>query len=100
MLMPTMLQLDSTRELARHVPVAGEAAHAVDELVVGDDLHGRAKVGHAHAAQDLAKDLFLVDLHVGGDVVNQRAAQPEGDRRQCYALKNRRKEGKNRSLRQ
>jgi len=62
------------RELARHVGIAGNAADAVAELVVVDDLYRSGIVFGAHAAEQRAEDLYLVDPRAGRDVVEQRAA--------------------------
>ena len=69
--------LHAAAEFARHVAVAGEAGYAVAELVVVDELQRLGEVGHAHAGQHGAEDFFLVDSHLGGHVVKQRAAEPE-----------------------
>ena len=69
--------LNATRELAGHIAIAGEAGHAVAEFVGVDQLHGRAEIGHPHATQHGAEDLFLVDAHRGRHVVEQRAAGEE-----------------------
>ena len=66
--------LDASRKLAGHTTVAGEAGHPIAKLVVVNQLHGLGKVLGTHAGQHRSKDLFLVDAHVGLDVVEQRAA--------------------------
>ncbi|MDT4820639.1 hypothetical protein FQZ97_537850 [compost metagenome] len=69
--------LDAPAELAGDVTVTGIKAHAVAELVVIDELHGLGEILDAQARQHRTEDFLLVDAHVRGDVVEQRASQPE-----------------------
>src|SRR5207245_11290559 len=69
--------LYTPRELACHVAVAREARDAVAELVVIDEVDRSLQVMYAHAGEHRAEDLFLVDLHLGRDMVEPRAAHPE-----------------------
>ena len=68
--------LYATTELACHIAIAGEATHTVAELVRVDQINRTDKVRHAHAAEHRSKNFFFVNAHVGGDVVEQRAAYP------------------------
>ncbi len=67
--------LDLVRELARRVAVAGEDGGAVAVFVLVDHAGRRLVVRRTHDRQHRAEDLLLIDRHVGGDVVEQRAAQ-------------------------
>src|SRR3954468_24855733 len=72
---PDHPDIDLVRELARRVAVAGEDGGAVAELVLVDHAGRRLVIRRAHDRQHRAENLFLVDRHVGRDVVEQRAAQ-------------------------
>src|SRR5690554_6741683 len=69
--------LDAAAELTGHAAALGEAAHAVAEFVVVDQLDGGGDVGDPNADQHRAEDLLLVDGHLRGDMVEQGAAHPE-----------------------
>ena len=69
--------LNAPTEFTRHVAVAGETRHAIAKLVVVDDLHSGGEVGNTHTRQYRAKNFFFVNAHVGGDLVEQRAAHPK-----------------------
>src|SRR5690606_17015522 len=59
------------------VAVTGKATDAIGELVAVDQLHRGGEIGHAYARQHRTEDFFFVDAHLGGDVVEQRATEPE-----------------------
>jgi hypothetical protein len=75
-LMPTMPDLHAARELARHVAVAGEAGHAVAELVVVDQLQASRSPGRAHSTAPGRRSLPC-RCACRRDVVEQRAAEEE-----------------------
>ncbi len=66
--------LDAASECTRHAAIAGEARHAIAELVGIDQRHGTGKIRNVHNAQHRAEDFLLVDLHLRRDVVEQRRA--------------------------
>ncbi len=69
--------IDAVREIARRVAVAGIDRGAVAVFVVHGQLD-RILVGRgANRGQDRAKDLGLVDVHVGGHAVEQVGADKE-----------------------
>ncbi|MCY1435313.1 hypothetical protein D9M71_514030 [compost metagenome] len=69
--------LDAAGEFAGDVTVAGVARRAVAELMGVDQIDRLGKILDAHARQHRSEDFFLVDLHLGGDMVEHRATQPE-----------------------
>src|SRR5690554_5558099 len=69
--------LDTAAKLPCHAAALGETAYAVAELVSVDQLNGGSNIRHPHTSQHRAEDLFLVDRHLRGNVVKQRAAHPE-----------------------
>ena len=67
--------LHAAAEVAGGVAVAGEDAGAVAVLVLVDELEGFFEVVDADDAEDRAEDLFLVDTHLGLDVVEEAGAE-------------------------
>ena len=61
-------------EVAGRIAVAGEDGGAVAVLVTVDQLQRRFVVRASYHREHRAEDLFLVDLHVGLDLVEQTAA--------------------------
>ena len=69
--------IDAGGEIAGGVAVAGEDRRAVAVGVRHGELE-RLFVGFgAHGGEDGAEDLFAVDVHVGGDVVEEAGADEE-----------------------
>ena len=69
--------LYAATEFARHIAIAGVAAHAVAIFMGVDQIDCFGKVFDPHAAQHRAKNFFFVNAHVGRDVVKQGAAHPK-----------------------
>src|SRR6185437_113436 len=69
--------LHAAAEVAGGVAVAGEDAAAVAVLVLVDEFEGLLEVVDADDAEDGAEDLFLVNTHLGLDVVEERGAEEE-----------------------
>jgi len=63
------------REVARRIAVAGIDGDAIAVFVVIHQLQALGGVLGAHYTQHGAKDLLLVDFHVGRHVVEQAAAE-------------------------
>ena len=61
-------------EIAGGVAVAGEDCGAVAELMIVDHLDGGIVIRRAHHRENRAENLFLVDLHLGRDAVEQARA--------------------------
>src|SRR5665213_1353584 len=59
------------------VAVAREDGGAVAELMLVDKLERGGEVRRADDAEDRSEDLFLVDLHLGLDVVEEAAPEEE-----------------------
>src|SRR3954468_18233654 len=69
--------IDLGREVARGVAVAGEDGNAVAVIMLRRQRQRFLVVVRAHHREHRAKDLFLVDPHVLGDVVEQRTTEIE-----------------------
>ena len=69
--------LDAVGEGARRVAVAGEDGGAVAVFVGVDEIGGLLVAAGARNAEDGPEDLGLVDGHVLGHAVEQRAAEEE-----------------------
>ena len=69
--------LDARGEIAGRVAVTGEDGNAVTHLVVVGELDGVLVGRRTHHRQNGAEDLFLVDAHVGGHMVEQTTAHVE-----------------------
>ena len=76
-LMPTMPICTRRANSRATLPSLVKQATPLPNSCVVDELERRREVGHAHARQHRAEDLFLVDLHRRRDVVEQRAAGEE-----------------------
>src|SRR5258708_1242744 len=55
--------------------VGGEDRDGVDIFVVVDELCRAVEIGGAHDRQNRPEDLFLIDAHLGLDLVEQAAAE-------------------------
>src|SRR5580658_1367960 len=69
--------LYAAAEVAGGIAVAGENAGAVAVLVLVDEFEGLLEVVDADDAEDGAEDLFLVDTHLGLDVVEEAGTEEE-----------------------
>lgn len=69
--------LDAASEVAGGVAVAGEDRNAVAVFVFGGQTQCFLVVGGAYDCQDGPEDLFEVDRHTGGDLVEQGGAGEE-----------------------
>ncbi|MNP13216.1 hypothetical protein D3C76_1054870 [compost metagenome] len=68
---------DLVAEQARRFTVTGEDAGAVAILVIVDQLHRLFQAIDPNNAQHRPEDLFFIDAHFWGDVVEQAATQEE-----------------------
>ena len=68
---------DIVGEIAGGFAVAGVDAGAVAVDVVVDQIHRLLHGLHAYYLQHRAEDFFLITHHVGGNVIDQRAAEVE-----------------------
>ena len=64
-------------ELASGVAVAGVDGSAVSVVMGGGKRYGFFKIGSTGNLKDGTEDFFLVRLHSGGDIVEQRGPQEE-----------------------
>src|SRR3984893_13768972 len=63
--------LDAVRKFARGVAVAGEDRDAVAVFVVVHELCRGVEIGGAHDREHRPENLFLVDAHLGLDLIEQ-----------------------------
>src|SRR5688572_3834542 len=63
--------LHAPGEIARRIPVAREHRDTVSVVMLVDQVHGIFVVASAHHAQDRPENLFAVDGHVPGDVIEE-----------------------------
>src|SRR5689334_16466120 len=74
---PDHADLDAMGEFTRRVAIPRKDGSAIAKRVLIDDLSGSIEAVRAHDREYGTKDLFFVDLHIGGDLVEEGAADEE-----------------------
>ncbi|MPL73124.1 hypothetical protein SDC9_18917 [bioreactor metagenome] len=74
---PDHADVDAAGEIARGVAIGGEDRGAVAVIVVDHQLQRVVIAVHPHRRQHRPEDLLAVDVHLGGDVVEERRADVE-----------------------
>ena len=69
--------IDLLRKLPRRQTIAGKNRHAIAILMLRRQTRRFFEAVGAHHLQDRTKNFFLIGLHVGGHIIEQRRADKE-----------------------